>query len=130
MTTSHDEEEEWEEARLVRPYAVTGGRTRATGNADFPMEALVCPTTGTMVPTAGTGVAVERQRIRQLCEQQLLSIAELSAMLHVPLGVIRVLVSDLVNEGLVTVSVSTSETVAAATNLYLLESVLNGIATL
>jgi 2-oxoglutarate dehydrogenase E2 component (dihydrolipoamide succinyltransferase) len=43
----------------------------------------------------------ERRRIHQLTSTQILSVAELSAHLSLPLGVVRVLVGDLADEALV-----------------------------
>ena len=126
-------EEEWEdEERLVRPYALTGGRTRSqSGEDDLPIEALICPTVAASSAKAhGSGIALERVRILEMCDRELLSVAELSARLHLPIGVIRVLASDLMNERLVTASTTRNASVVAATNLDLLESVLNGIAAL
>lgn len=119
---------ELEEARTVRPYTVTGGRTRAR-TADLPLEALVRALGP--VPTGG-GLALERQRILELTGERILSVAELSAHLHVPLGVVRVLVGDLAAEGLVAVygAGATTASSTPATDLSVLESVLNGISAL
>jgi Protein of unknown function (DUF742) len=84
--------------RRVRPYAITGGRTRPTHD-DFEIEALVSTTSvGERTPK----LTVEQRAIAALCHD-LLSIAEVSAQLHLPLGVIRVLVGDMADEHLVIV---------------------------
>jgi hypothetical protein len=123
----HDlyEEEMVEEARVVRPYALTRGRTRP-GRTDLPLEALVRWVEGS-VDSMGTA---ERRRIHQLTSTQILSVAELSAHLSLPLGVVRVLVGDLADEGLVVVHTGSPAAAAPATNLKVLESVLNGISAL
>jgi uncharacterized protein YbjT (DUF2867 family) len=123
----HDlyDEESVEEARVVRPYALTRGRTRP-GRADLPLEALVRWVDGATDPT-GTA---ERRRIHELTGGQILSVAELSAHLSLPLGVVRVLVGDLADEGLVVVHTGSPAAAAPATNLKVLESVLNGISAL
>ncbi|MGH8892726.1 MAG: DUF742 domain-containing protein [Actinomycetes bacterium] len=118
-------EELVEDARVVRPYALTRGRTRP-GRADLPLEALVCCVDGARDPV-GTS---ERRRILELTGDEILSIAELSAHLSLPLGVVRVLVGDLADEGLVVVHSGSPTTTAPATNLKVLESVLNGISSL
>jgi uncharacterized protein DUF742 len=69
--------------RRVRPYAITGGRTRPTHD-DLELEALVS-TTSVGQPTPK--LTVEQRAIAALCHH-LLSIAEVSARLHLPLGVI------------------------------------------
>ena len=58
------------------------------------------------------------------------SVAELSAHLSLPLGVVRVLIGDLAEEGLVVVHTGSPSAAPAATNLKVLESVLNGISSL
>ena len=84
--------------RRVRPYAMTGGRTRPTHD-DLEIETLVSTTsTGEQTPK----LTVEQRAIAALCHDTL-SIAEVSAHLHLPLGVIRVLVGDMADEHLVMV---------------------------
>ena len=110
-------------AYAVRPYAITGGRTRST-TEHLPVEALV---QGLVSPTSVT-TTPERQRILILTSEQFLSVAELSAHIKVPVGVIRVLVGDLAGEGLVRVHGQTAS--AHIANLSVLEMVLNGISSL
>ena len=123
----HDlyDEETVEEARVVRPYALTRGRTRP-GRSDLPLEALVRVVTGATDPV-GTA---ERRRILDLTREQILSVAELSAHLSLPLGVVRVLVGDLADDGLVVVHTGAPAAAPPAANLKVLESVLDGISAL
>src|SRR3954451_10105440 len=114
-----------EESRTVRPYALTRGRTRA-GRGDLPLEALVRGVAGATDSTS----TPERRRIIELSTASILSVAELSAHLSLPLGVIRVLVGDLADEGLIVVHTGSPSAAPAATNLKVLESVLNGISAL
>jgi hypothetical protein len=75
---------------------MTGGRTRPTHD-DLEIEALVSTTsTGEQTPK----LTVEQRAIAALC-RDVLSIAEVSSQLHLPLGVIRVLVGDMADEHLV-----------------------------
>ncbi|MFG3321505.1 DUF742 domain-containing protein [Streptomyces sp. NPDC048171] len=89
---------------LVRPYAMTGGRTRPgpTGMR-FDLIALV-----TRVPGApGSDVTVlgpEHRTLIELCRIETQSVAELAADADLPVGVVRVLLGDLVELGCVTVS--------------------------
>lgn len=83
---------------LVRPYAVTGGRTRS--QYGFALEALVSTTAYGQRDAAGK--LPETQAICGLCHE-LRSVAEIAAHLKVPLGVVRVLVGDMAEEGLVQV---------------------------
>ncbi len=107
--------------RLVRPYAMTGGRTRSAG-AEIPLEALVILTDE---GRRAEGLAWEQRAIAELCASPL-SVAEVSAHLKVPLGVARVLVGDMAAEGLVEMS-GASGSEQAPNDLNLLERVLNGL---
>lgn len=124
---AHDlyENETTDDARSVRPYALTRGRTRA-GTRDLPLEALVRGVAG----ATDAAPSPERRRILELSTASILSVAELSAHMSLPLGVVRVLVGDLADEGLVVVHTGSSSAASAATNLKVLESVLNGISAL
>ena len=114
------------EERTVRPYAMTGGRTRPRGDV-LPIEALV---SALRQPTAQQ--TAEKRRILELSGSQYMSIAELSAHVKLPVGVVRVIVGDLVDEGLARVhgSANHNRTHDPATTLSVLESVLNGISAL
>ena len=106
--------------RLVRPYAITGGRTRSS-YSDLPLEALVVTTEEADDPR---GLAWERKAIAELCAAPV-ALAEISAHLKVPIGVARVLVGDMATEGLVRVHRPASKTGRA--DVALLERVLSGI---
>ena len=82
---------------LVRPYAVTRGRTEPV--QEIAIEALLL-TTDRM--RAEPPVGLERQRIARMCDGRAQSLAEIAATMRVPLGVARVLVSDMITEGLLT----------------------------
>lgn len=89
----------------VRPYALTGGRTRS-GHM-LPVETFVAtidhPERDRPVPAAegsgGGGQFVPESRaILELC-RAVRSVAEVSALLRLPLGVVRILISDLADQG-------------------------------
>jgi len=84
---------------VIRPFLLTGGRTRPTRD-DLRVESLIQSVTG--ASTSLETLRFEGRRIVEICRQPT-SIAELSGALAVPLGVVRVLVSDLVAEGRVSV---------------------------
>ena len=109
----------------MRPYALTRGRTRTT-RSDLPLEALVRGVTGAQ----DHATTPERRRIIELTGSSIQSVVEISAHLSLPLGVVRVLVSDLADAGLVVVHTGSTTAAPAATNLKVLESVLNGISSL
>jgi hypothetical protein len=77
---------------------MTGGRTRPA-HTELEIEALVSTTSlGERTPT----LTVEQRAIAALC-RDILSIAEISARLDLPLGVTRVLVGDMADGGMVMV---------------------------
>lgn len=83
---------------LVRPYTMTGGRTRPS-SADFDLVAYVMT-----VEQAPPDVDLHPEHLAALdaCQRPL-SVAELAAQLDLPLGVVRVLLGDLLDRGLVMV---------------------------
>jgi hypothetical protein len=86
----------------VRPYSLTGGRTRV-GHVLL-VETFVATVEGPEEAWApGWGgwserVLPERRAIVELC-RRMRSVAEISALLKMPLGVVRVLLSDLADQG-------------------------------
>ncbi|WP_431777103.1 DUF742 domain-containing protein [Streptomyces cucumeris] len=107
---------------LVRPYAMTGGRTRP--RYQLAIEALVHTTAE---PAQLQGQLPEHQRICQLC-REIKSIAEISALLTIPLGVARILVADLAEAGLVAIhQPGGDESAGGQPDVTLLERVLSGL---
>jgi len=97
---------------LVRPYMLTRGRTSSSLGVfelHAPVLALIAP---------------EDRRIVELCQTPM-SVAELSARLSAPVGVVRVLVGDLVVARMV--HVRQSEDRAEHRDVRLLERLLEGI---
>jgi len=112
-------------ALRVRSYVLTGGRTR--GRSDLPFEALIQVTAhGRAVRP---GLALERREILSRCIGSI-SIAEISAHLRLPLGVVRVLVGDMVDEGLLTASAPDHSRTGDRPDRLLLERVLDGLQSL
>jgi uncharacterized protein DUF742 len=91
-------------ANLVRPYTLTSGRTGT--DVDLPLEAPI--------QTLQAGLAHQwppedvRGRIIRLCVSSP-SVAEVSALLDLPVGVARVLIGDLVLSGYLRVHRTLSE---------------------
>ncbi|MGW1022975.1 MULTISPECIES: DUF742 domain-containing protein [Streptomyces] len=86
----------------VRPYSLTGGRTRFghvllvetfVAALDAPEERLEL-TNGSL----STRVMPEMRAIVELC-RRMRTVAEIAALLKMPLGVVRVLLSDLADQG-------------------------------
>ncbi len=107
---------------LVRPYAMTGGRTRP--RYQLAIEALVSTTAD---PDQMRGQLPEHQRICHLC-REVKSVAEVSALLSIPLGVARILVADLAEAGLVAIhQPGGDEAAGGQPDVTLLERVLSGL---
>ncbi|MFD1495987.1 DUF742 domain-containing protein [Streptosporangium lutulentum] len=106
--------------RLIRPYAVTGGRTAP--RMQLALEALV--SSATLANVDLSTLSTEYQAIISL-SRQVRSVAELSALLRMPLGVTRVLIADMAAEGLV--QLHQPQLDAGKPDLNLLERVLSGL---
>lgn len=129
MTTEHEawDDDEWvDEAAgpLVRSYTITGGRTHGT---KYDLSALVSARAGAN-PSLLRRLGPEHQRILGLCADRPLALAELSGNLDLPLTTIRVLVDDLREQHLVSVTDSSAE--VGRFNRPTLEKILNGLARL
>ncbi|HET6711972.1 DUF742 domain-containing protein [Amycolatopsis sp.] len=112
---------EMETSGLVRPYFRTRGRTKAT--LDLAIEALIS--------TSEQGRMLDRVRVpehRSICDLCLdtRSVAEVAALLRLPLGVVRVLIGDVAGLGLVLVH-SSSATVGDRPSIEFMERVLSGL---
>lgn len=84
---------------VVRPYALTGGRTRPTGRS-IDLVALVCAVRS--ASRDHLDLEPEHRSLLQLCRLPV-SVAELASDLDLPLGVIRILLADLRDQGLVSI---------------------------
>jgi Protein of unknown function (DUF742) len=103
---------------LVRPYAVTRGRTRSP-QSELEMITLVValqppdhPSTARLDP--------EHVEILARCQRPT-SVAEISAGLKLPLSVVKILISDLIERQLVIFRA------AVTPDLNVLQAVINGI---
>jgi hypothetical protein len=108
---------------LVRPYAWTGGRT--TANVDLRLETLISVDEAG-AHAAGSATSPEQRSIVEMCANPR-SVAEVSAVLSIPLGVARVLLSDLIEMGVVSVHETNGGSVGGRADLALLERVLTGL---
>jgi hypothetical protein len=83
-------------SKRIRPYTLTGGRTRARHH--LLVETLI--SVPRYDPALSESLMPESKALYERARSQL-SIAELSALLSIPLGVARVLISDLASQGAV-----------------------------
>src|SRR5690349_14490518 len=84
---------------VVRPYAVTAGRTRPT-SGDFDLISLVVALR--RAAPDDPVLAPEHHAILRLC-RHVLSVAEIAAHLDLPIGIVRVLLGDLLDRELILV---------------------------
>ncbi|MFE2260614.1 DUF742 domain-containing protein [Streptomyces griseosporeus] len=114
----------------VRPYSLTGGRTRF-GHVllvETFVAALEAPeerkelTNGTLA----TRGMPEMRAIVELC-RRMRTVAEIAALLKMPLGVVRVLLSDLADQGKIRVYGTGTGHGTGRPDRALLERVLSGL---
>jgi uncharacterized protein DUF742 len=108
-------------ARFVRPYTITAGRTKSA--VDLPVEATLRQQPA--LPGAVADLAAGAQRVLSLCDQK--SVAEVSALASMPIGVVRVLLGDLVEQGLVQVQATITESSSKDERIELIERTLRGL---
>jgi Protein of unknown function (DUF742) len=105
---------------LVRPYTVTGGRTKP--RYQLQIEAMVA---ASHYEARDLSIlSPECQSILGFCRDWR-SVAEISAVLRMPLGVVRVLIADMAMDGLV--RVHQLDHAHGRPDLNLLERVLSGL---
>ncbi|WEO96975.1 DUF742 domain-containing protein [Streptomyces sp. FXJ1.172] len=109
---------------FVRSYVITGGRSLPTSE-DLALHTLV-----TLAPerTPPLGAGPEVRAIWELCSGGYLSVAEVAGHLELPVGVVRLLLTDLSAQGhlLLRAEPPRHQNVDRAT----LEKVLNGLQSL
>ncbi|GHH55289.1 hypothetical protein GCM10017774_71620 [Lentzea cavernae] len=106
---------------LVRPYTRTGGRTRP--DYDLAIEALISTSEKGLERDAA--VLPEHRSICGLCVDTR-SVAEVAALLRLPLGVVRVLIGDMASMGLVLIHQG-GLVVGDRPSMDFLERVLSGL---
>lgn len=106
---------------VVRPYTWTRGRTRS----GFALEIETLVSTSTRGREQFGVLQFEHRSVAELCDQAR-SVAEVAALLGVPLGVAKVLVGDMAGLGLVVVHQTVSSN-GDVPDLALMERVLSGL---
>jgi hypothetical protein len=112
----------------VRPYSLTGGRTRF-GHVllvETFVAALEAPQERPELVNGDlrTKVMPEMRAIVELC-RRMRTVAEIAALLRMPLGVVRVLLSDLADQGKIRVYGTGQQ--SGQPDRALLERVLSGL---
>ncbi|GII80641.1 hypothetical protein Sru01_56230 [Sphaerisporangium rufum] len=121
MSASHELWLDEDAGRVVRPYALTRGRTRSSGD-DLDLIAMV---TATGAPYTGeAGLGPEERRILDLAERPV-SVADIASEIDLPLGVVRVLLGDLQDQGMI--SVRAPAQAGPRPHERILKEVINGL---
>ena len=120
MNESGEPAPELETAELVRPYVITNGR----GLPDNDQFNLITLVTTSDQPRPGH-LDPEKHSLLDLCAGGLLSVAEIAGYLKLPIGIIKVLLSDLSSEGYLVVRAPVPP--AQLVDVSVLEEVLNGL---
>lgn len=109
---------------VVRPYAVTGGRTTpASGDLlDF-IDVVVATGEGVRIHNPAHDTP-EHRKILDLCGRQL-AVADVASATELPLGVVRILLGDLIQQG--AVRVVRDRPAGARPSNKVLQEILNGL---
>ncbi|MFI5529743.1 DUF742 domain-containing protein [Kitasatospora sp. NPDC051853] len=119
-------EDQWfddEAGPVVRLFSMTRGRTRPTEEGLFDLISLI-----TAVHRDGAGESdldLEHRAILDLCRDEPLSVAELGSFTDMPVSLVRVLLGDLHDSGLI--SVTRPVPLAQLPDERLLRDVINGL---
>jgi hypothetical protein len=105
---------------VVRPYALVRGRTRPTGDALDVISMVSSVPGGSPDPV---GLEPEHLAVLRRCGLAM-SVADLASALDLPLGVIRILLGDLRDRGLITIYPPRAEGLA---DIRLLREVADGL---
>ena len=106
---------------MVRPYALTQGRTRHTGES-FDLVATVIATRAAI--TDPSSLASEHMSVLQLARSPT-TVADIASDVDPPLGVVRIILADLRELGLV--MIRTPVVMAERIDKHTLREVLNGL---
>ena len=107
--------------QFVRPYTITAGRTE--GTVHLPLEATLLREH----LRVGKDLSAGALQVLDACEAR--SVAEVSALVSMPIGVVRVLISDLIEQGLVQVQATITERSSKDERIELIERTLRGLRT-
>jgi hypothetical protein len=116
-------DERWLDAEagpVVRPYALTQGRTRHTGDS-FDLVATVM---ATRAAADTSSLAPEHLSVLQLARAPT-TVADIASDVDLPLGVVRILLADLRELGLI--AIRTPVAMAERIDKHTLREVLNGL---
>ncbi|MBC9724220.1 DUF742 domain-containing protein [Streptomyces sp. TRM68367] len=111
-----------EAGRYLRPYAITGGRTRHSQHT-FTLITLVVARSE--YETDPGHLEPEAAQILDLCRDRAMALAEVAALLDLPVSVVKVLCGDLLDASLVLVQSPPGR--ESQPSVELIERVMDGI---
>ncbi|WP_433339188.1 DUF742 domain-containing protein [Spirillospora sp. CA-294931] len=106
---------------MVRPYVMTGGRMEPT-RGKFDLITMVVAISAD--PEGEFGLGPEHHAILRLCDS-VMSVAELTGHLDLPVVTVRVLLGDLLDKGFITLQEPEPETDMQDIRLY--KAVIDGL---
>jgi predicted Rossmann fold nucleotide-binding protein DprA/Smf involved in DNA uptake len=109
---------------VVRPYAVTGGRTEPADGAVIDLIAVVMNSGRPAEPADQLGLGPEHRRILNLCRHPA-TVADVASDTGLPIGVVRVLLADLIQQG--RIKVLPGRPAGQKPSAQLLREVLHGL---
>ena len=109
---------------VVRPYALTGGRTTPAGGPMVDLITVIVASSLAYGPDESLGLSPEHRRILGLCRGPA-TVAVVASTTALPLGVGSVLIADLIGEGRITVLAE--RPVGEEPSTAMLKEVLNGL---
>lgn len=112
---------------VVRPYALIGGRTDPAGDMVLDLIAVIAAAGRVPGPTELAKLIPEQRKLLSLCRTPV-TVADTAADMGLPLGVVRVLLADLIQQGMITVLPRQATRQQASADL--LKEVLNGLRSL
>lgn len=123
------QEHEWvdeEAGPVVRPYAVARGRTKPAAKALSTGLDLLSTVSPTGQPVPGHAeLSAQHRRLLACVAARPRPVAEVASELDLPVGVVRVLLGDLLDHGLVAVKAPPAK--ASSPTESLLREVINGL---
>jgi hypothetical protein len=119
VTPPPEPEDEGYRPRLIRSYTLTAGRTAS--KVELAMEATLRLQAGVEAPVLSPSAA----QVLEVCDRR--SVAEVSALTKMPIGVTRVLLGDLIEQGLVRIQATITDSTSNDERLELIERTLRGL---
>ena len=116
-----------EAGRVVRPYALTGGRTDPAGGAVLDLISVVVAAGPAPTGAGRRRLSPEHRKLIGLCQEPM-TVADAAADMALPLGVVRVLLADLIQQKLI--AVQPRRAVRPQASPDLLREVLDGLRSL